>query len=172
MRFRWSYIALPLAIFFIAAVSAVVFYGKLPPQVGYRFSGGAAISETGRGVFLGWSLGLQLLLSLAAVIIVLLVVYVGRRMQLADNQLNRTLTGIMGNIVAMPQLIICYAVLDIFLYNIYHKSLPPLWIFGIAILFIGGIVIFSVFIIAFLKSRAEKIQEISGSKSNGREQTR
>ena len=155
--------ALPLAILVIAGVTSAVFYGRLPQSTGWQFSGGVPVSQVSRGAFLGWALGLQIMLCVVAFIIVFVIVSAGRRMQLTASPLNRTLIGIMGNIVAMPQLIIYYAVLDIFLNNIYGKSLPPLWVFGIAVLFIGALVIFSVFITAFLKSRAEKIQEKTGS---------
>jgi len=35
----------------------------------------------------------------------------------------------MGNLVALPQLIIGFAMLDIFSYNSYQRHIMPMWIF-------------------------------------------
>ena len=172
IRFRWSYIALPPAILVMAIVIAASFYGRLPQETAYRFSHGAAISAIGRGALLAWSLGLQLVFVLAAAVIVFLVVNVSRRLGLLESELNKTLVGIMGNMVALPQVILFYAMLDIFLYNIYAIALPALWAFGLLVLFAGAIIIVVVFIRAFARSHNIKTENTSGSKTNGREQTR
>ncbi len=110
--------------------------------------------------------------SLIAAVIVFLVVSVSRRLGLAESELNKTLVVIMGNMVALPQVIIFYAMLDIFLYNIYAKALPALWAFGLLVLFAGAIIIMVVFFRAFAQSRNIKTENTSGSETNGREQTR
>ena len=109
--------------------------------------------------------------SLIAVVIVFLVVSVSRRLGLAESELNKTLVVIMGNMVALPQVIIFYAMLDIFLYNIYAKALPALWAFGLLVLFAGAIIIAVVFFRAFARSRNIKTENTSGSETNGREET-
>jgi hypothetical protein len=172
IRFRWSFIMLPPAILVVAIVSAAIFYGRLPQETGYHFSNGVAISAISRGALLAWTLGLQLVFVLAAAVIVFLVISVSRRLGLAESELNKTLVVIMGNMLALPQIIIFYAMLDIFLYNIYAKALPALWAFGLLMLFAGAIIIAVVFFRAFARSRYIKTKNTSGSETNGREQTR
>ena len=41
IAFRWTYIALPAAVFLIAIVLAASFYGSLPPDVAYHFEDGS-----------------------------------------------------------------------------------------------------------------------------------
>ena len=56
----------------------------------------------------------------------------------------------MGNLVALPQLIVCFAMLDIFSYNSYQTHIMPMWIFLLAIAGLATIAlgIFVVFIFA------------------------
>ena len=166
--FRRAYIILPAAVLFIAVIIAAVFYGKLPTQTAYRFSGGVPVNWLDRGGVLAWALGLQLVFVLLSLAITAFVTMASRRMQLAETPLNRTLFTIIGNVVALPQIIIAYAMLDIFLYNISGKALPPLWIFALAVMFIGGVVLAVVFARAFVQSRKLKTENISGSESDVR----
>jgi hypothetical protein len=55
----------------------------------------------------------------------------------------------MGNLVALPQLIVCFAMLDIFVYNAYQTHIMPIWIFLLAIMVLVtiGLVVFAVFIL-------------------------
>jgi uncharacterized membrane protein len=156
IRFRWLYLALPLSILIIAVVSAAVFYSKLPQETGYRFSSGAAVSEASRGAILGWSLGLQILFALIATILVFIIIGAGQKMNLVQSPVFNTVLSIMGNMVAIPQIIIYYAMLDIFLYNIYDAALPALWIFGAAVLVISGIIIAGILFKAYVQNRTAK----------------
>ena len=47
----------------------------------------------------------------------------------------------MGNMVALPQIILIFAMLDIFLYNAYDIRLIPLWIIVIVVLLLGTIIL-------------------------------
>lgn len=169
IAFRWAYVLLPAAVLLIALIISAVFYGKLPRETAYRFSGGLPVSRVSRGGFLAWTLGLQLIFVLLALTVTLLITGTARRMCLAESHLNRTLFGIMGNMVALPQIIIVYAMMDIFLYNIYGKALPALWAFALAVLFAGGVIMAVLFIRAFMQSRKLKTENISGSESDVRE---
>ena len=40
----------------------------------------------------------------------------------------------MGNLIALPQLIVCFAMVDIFSYNLYQRHIMPIWIFPLVIL--------------------------------------
>ncbi len=168
ITFRWTYIVLPAAVLLIAFVLAAIFYGKLPPNTAYRFSSGVPVSWLGRGGVLAWALGLQLVFVLISLAITFLVTSAARRMQLTETPLNRVLFAIIGNVVALPQIIIAYATLDIFLYNIYEKALPPLWAFAILVMFAGGVVLAVLFARAFAQSRKSKAKNISGSDADVR----
>ena len=45
-----------------------------------------------------------------------------------------------GNMVALPQIILCFIVLDIFSYNAYQIHLMPLWVFAVIVMVLGGII--------------------------------
>jgi uncharacterized membrane protein len=169
--FRWSYVALPLAALVITLILAVVFYGRLPPDTTYRFSGGVPTNRISRGVFMAWTLGLQLVFVLISLAMTLLITGAARRMQMAANVLNRTVFSIMGNMVAIPQFIIIYAMADILIYNVYGRTLPALWIFALAVLCAGGTVMGILFARAYVQSRKTMIKNTSGSESDAREQT-
>ena len=47
----------------------------------------------------------------------------------------------MGNMVALPQIILCFAMLDIFSYNSYQMHIMPLWVFALIIMGLGGIIL-------------------------------
>ena len=53
---------------------------------------------------------------------------------------------LMGNMLAIPQVILCFATLDIFSYNAYQVHIMPLWLFALIVLVVGTIIlgIFSV----------------------------
>jgi uncharacterized membrane protein len=166
--FRWTYIILPAAVLFIAVVLAAVFYGKLPAETAYRFSGSVPVSWMNPGSVLAWTLGLQLVFVLLALAVTFMVTGAARRMQLPETPLNRRLFAIIGNVVVLPQIIIAYAMLDIFLYNIYDKTLPPLWAFALVVMFAGGVVLAVLFTRALVQSRKLKAENISGSETDAR----
>jgi uncharacterized membrane protein len=166
--FRWAYIAAPAAVLLIAVVIAASLYGKLPQETAYRFSGGVPVSRLDRAVFLAWALGLQLVFVLLALALTFSITSAARRIQLAETPLNRMLFAIIGNIVALPQIIIAYAMLDIFLYNIYEKAFPPLWVFAVVVMFAGGVILAVFFARAVAQSRKLKTEKISGSKTDVR----
>ncbi|MGD0794329.1 MAG: hypothetical protein ABR958_01875 [Dehalococcoidales bacterium] len=166
--FRWAYVALPVIVLLIAIAIDAVSYGRLPQDTAYRFSGGLPVSRVSRGGFLVWTLGLQLVFVLISLAIALFITGAARRMQLAESQLNRTIFGIMGNMVALPQIIVAYAMADIFLYNVYGRALPALWAFALAVLFMGGIIMAVLFTRAFVQSRGLKTENTSGSETDVR----
>jgi hypothetical protein len=54
-----------------------------------------------------------------------------------ENTLLRRLLPVMGNMLALPQIILALAMLDIFLYNAYQIRLIPLWISAIIVMVLG-----------------------------------
>jgi hypothetical protein len=47
----------------------------------------------------------------------------------------------MGNVVALPQVILFFTMLDIFSYNSYEKHLMPLWLVAVIVLVVGGFIL-------------------------------
>ncbi len=59
----------------------------------------------------------------------------------------------MGNILALPQLILLFAMINIFLYNIYQTKLASVWLVSLGILVLGAIVLVIFFIITIRNFR-------------------
>ena len=62
----------------------------------------------------------------------------------------------MGNIIALPQIILTFAMLDIFLYNAYQIRLIPLWIFTLIIMVLGMVVLGTFFFQTARQSRRQR----------------
>jgi hypothetical protein len=142
--FRWRYIILPLTILLLSIVLVIYFYRLLPADIAYHFaSDGSPDSWISREMAVLWALLPQFFLALLAVavtwgttkinIIVKQTVAVGINLQ--------TLLALMGNMVTLPQIIICFAMLDIFSYNAYQIRLMPLWAFTLIVMGLGAIVL-------------------------------
>jgi len=58
----------------------------------------------------------------------------------------------MGNILALPQIIVGFAMLDIFSYNSYQFHIMPLWLFALAIMGLGLLLLGIFFIPDFRKA--------------------
>lgn len=92
------------------------------------------------GPFTAWMIIPQVLfvlLSLALTRIILL----GARYVSATETPLASLLPVMGNMMALPQMILFFAMIQIFLYNTYHTGIIPLWIVAVIILILGGIVL-------------------------------
>jgi glucose uptake protein GlcU len=63
----------------------------------------------------------------------------------------------------LPQIIIAYAMMDIFIYNIYDKTLPSLLGFTILVMLAGGIILAVYFTRAVRQSKKLKKEKSSGS---------
>jgi len=166
--FRWVYVAAPVGVLLIAVVIALVFYWKLPQEVAYRFSRGVAVNQATRGAVLVWVLGLQLAFVLFSLAITAFITMGARRMMLTETPMLRMLLAIIGNILGLPQIIIAYAMTDIFIYNIYGKTLPSLLAFTILVMLAGGIVLAVYFTRALTQSKKLKKENSSGSESDVR----
>ena len=64
----------------------------------------------------------------------------------------------MGNMVALPQLILLFAMLHIFLYNAYEIRLIPLWIIIVIIMLISSIVLGIFFLQTLRQSRGSEVK--------------
>ena len=75
------------------------------------------------------------------------------RYQLDESTPIKKVLPIMGNMVALPQVILTFAMLDIFLYNAYEIHLIPLWVFAVVVIVLSGIILGIFFIQALRHSR-------------------
>ncbi len=161
MTFRWAYIVLPVAIFLLSIVMSAYFYRLLPPlETAYHFQDGAPDK---------WMLGIgvvalavipQFVLVLFALVIILAATRLGTRLRLAENPVTGYLLVIMGNMVALIQIVLAFAMLDIFLYNAYQIHLMPLWLFALIVMILGGVVLGIFFVQAIRQSRRPPSQSL------------
>ncbi|MDD5126565.1 MAG: hypothetical protein PHR43_00460 [Dehalococcoidales bacterium] len=140
LRFRWKYIVLPLAVLLVSLAIAVIFYGRLPAELAYNFKPGAADKTVNCGIFLIWTLTPQLVMVLMGVAVVAVVARIANRLSQETNlYMTERALMLMGNIFILPQLILSFAMLDVFLYNLYQIHLMPLWTFTLVVMVLGAI---------------------------------
>jgi uncharacterized membrane protein len=144
LTFRWNYIILPLVFLLLAIILTAVFYAQLPVEIAYRFQAdGSAYSSTGRGMVILWTLLPQLLLVLLAGGTTWGITrLIGQYIEPGSTGLRpEIILRLIGNMIALPQAILCFAMLDIFLYNAYQIHLLPVWVIALIFLGLGGIVL-------------------------------
>jgi uncharacterized membrane protein len=142
--FRFVDILLPVVIFILAVVSAIYLFRLLPSQVAYHFdANGSGDRWLGRGLLMIEMLLPQLLLTALSALIAIVMIKVSGgfvREGKTPASVVRGVIGLMSNIIALPQIILLFAMLDIFLYNAYQIRLFPLYIFIILVMCVGGLV--------------------------------
>jgi nitrogen fixation-related uncharacterized protein len=145
--FRWNHILLPLSILVLSIIIAFVFYGKLPDQVVTRNT------LVNRGVIMIWAILPQILLTLMSVTIAWGTSKI--HLLIPENEPGairiETVMAVMSNMVAIPQLILFFVMLDIFTFNAFEKHISFLWAFTLSIILIG-IVILGVFFIRTIRT--------------------
>ncbi|MEE8414505.1 MAG: DUF1648 domain-containing protein [Dehalococcoidales bacterium] len=142
--FHWSYIGLPVAILLLTLILTAFFYPRLPAEVAYRFQpDGSPDNWLGRDTIVLWTLLPQFLLTLVAGGTAGgITILTARFIQPESTWTNPgRITSLMGNMVALPQSILLFAMLDIFSYNSYRIHLLPLWVFALIVLVVGGIIL-------------------------------
>ncbi len=154
MPFPWKAVVLPLIIALSIVVMVLWFYGKLPQEVASRFaSDGTPSVWTTRGTLIMWALLPQFLLTLLAVMVAWGVTRIGalaRSMEEAGIKLDNLLL-VMGNMIALPQLILGFAMLNTFGYNAYQIRIVPLWAVVLIIAIAGAVILGAFFITAIRK---------------------
>ena len=141
ISFRWKYILLPVAILSLSIILTAYFYHLLPPEVAYHFEDGSPDKWMGRGATIAWMLIPQFFFALLAAVIVWGTTKLSARFRQAENVAVKRVLSLMGNMVALPQVILGFAMLDIFSYNAYQTHIMPLWIFALIVMVLGGIVL-------------------------------
>ena len=146
---RWNYIILPLVILLLSIIMTAYFYRLLPAEVAYHFApDGSPDRWLSREAIAIWFLVPQFILTLAAAAITWGIIRLSTKFQQPEGT-GKNPKGIlllMGNMIALPQIILGFAMLDIFSYNSYQIRLLPLWVFTLIIMVIGGIILAIFFI--------------------------
>ena len=157
LPFRWYYIILPLVFLFLSIILSAYFYHLLPTEVVYHFKlDGTPDKWLSREMIIVWVLIPQLLFTLMAGAIIWGITKLGNLSgQTAGTwiKLERVLS-FMGNLLALPQLIVFFAMLDIFIYNKYQIHLMPMWLFLLIVLGLATIAL--VVFLAFIVLRARQ----------------
>jgi uncharacterized membrane protein len=141
--FRWGYIVLPVVILFLSVILTAFFYPRLPVEVAYHFRGGSPDKWLSRSAIILWALLPQLFLTLLAGAVTWGIA------KLSGQYIKPESSGIrperiilfIGNMIALPQIILGFAMLDIFSYNSYQIHLLPLWVFALIVMVAGGIIL-------------------------------
>ena len=141
ITFRWIYVILPIALLLLSIILAACFYRLLPPEVAYHFTNDSPDRWMSRSAIIAWLLIPQFLLVFIGIIISGGTTILSRRSWQAENAQIRKVLSITGNMVALPQIILTFTMLDIFLYNAYRIHLIPVWVFALMVLVLGGIIL-------------------------------
>ena len=148
--FRWKYVSLPLIMLLLAVVLTAIFYGRLPFPVAYHFQpDGAPDKWAIPGLFILWMLVPQFLLTLGAMALTFIISRVAMRFLDPKSIVidPRRIMLLTGNMVALAQIILVYALLDIFLYNTSQTHLGlSLLIFALIVMVVGGIILGAFFV--------------------------
>ena len=141
MSFHWKYVILPVAILLLSIILTAFFYHLLPGDVAYHFKDGLPDKWMSRGAIIAWMLIPQFLFAMLAVLIVWGTTKLSTRFHQVDNAAVERVLPLMGNMVALPQIILSFAMLDIFSYNAYQIHIMPLWLFALIVMVVGGIIL-------------------------------
>ncbi len=144
LAFHWSYTILPVVIFLLSIILTAYFYHLLPAEVAYHFkSDGSPDRWLNRVMIILWMLLPQLFLILLAGAITWGITRLNALFKQPESTWIKpeSILLLMGNMVALPQIILCFAMIDIFSYNSYQIHIMPLWVFALIIMGLGGIIL-------------------------------
>ena len=156
LPFHWTYIMLPVAILLLSIVLTAFFYPQVPAEVAYSFKlDGSPDNWFSREMIIVWMLVPQFFLTLLAATISWGITKLGIPFGQRENTRIRPgrIVSLMGNMVALPQIILCFALVDVFSYNLYGIHIMPLWLFALIVIVSGAIILSIFFISAFQRIR-------------------
>jgi uncharacterized membrane protein len=152
--FRWGYVLLPLLMLVFSIVLIVVFYGRLPFPLAFHFDdAGAPDAFAIPGLFVFWVLFLQVILTFGAILVTRAVSWLSRCFLTSGNIVinPRRILALTGNMVAIPQIIILYAILNIIIFNVYQVRIQPsILLFSLIVLMLGAVIL-TVFLVQDVK---------------------
>jgi uncharacterized membrane protein len=148
---RWSYFILPVVILLASVVITIYFYGKLPDAVVWRLNSNNSPTISRFQIVL-WSIVPQVLLTLLAVVIA----YATTKISDLFNQAAEagikldTVLMVMSNMVVIPQLILIFAMLNIFSYNSSQTHIGFVSWVSLAVIIVG-LVFLGIFFVRTLR---------------------
>ena len=156
LTFHWKYIVLPLAILLLMVILTAIFYPQLSDKVAYRFNlNGSPENWLSQQATLLLAILPQVVLFIIAVTITWATTKAGRSIgQIASALKPEGLLMLMGNLVALPQIIFGFVMLDVFIYNVANNHIMPIWLFALIIMIAGGIFLAIFFFKAFKRTRS------------------
>jgi len=146
----------PVIVFLLSIILFAFFYHLLPTEVAVHFDiDGNPDNWLGPEMTGVTLLAPQLLFLLMALGIAWGVVRLDQRFSWSENGGVGTgrMVSFMGNIMALPQLIILFAMLDILSYNSYQTHILPMWLFLIIVLGLMTAGLLVAGVVFFLKVR-------------------
>ncbi len=164
LAFRWRYVALPVAILLFSVLLSAYFYPRLPAEAATHFRlDGTPDRWLSREITMVWVLAPQLLLTLLAGAIAWGIAKMGSLFKSAADTWVKPeqILLFMGNAIALPQLILCFAMLDIFSYNSYQRHIMPTWIFLLIMVGLATIVLAVLLALITLKAKRQLISQPS-----------
>lgn len=158
--FRWGYIIFPLTVLLVSVIMVAVFSPHLPPEVAYHFSGNGSPDQwVSKGRLILVMLLPQIFFTALAAGVTwgmgILSVWLGATRQ-PRAKLERVIL-LMGSMFAMPQVVLAFAMLDIFAFNVFQVRLMPLWVFAVLVMGLGGIIL-SVFFVRTIREALRPTQ--------------
>jgi uncharacterized membrane protein len=159
LPFRWSYAVIPLVVLLLVAGLSAYFYHLLPTEVAVHFDNGLPDRWLSQPMTLVLALLPQLLLALIGLALAWVLARLVSRSWPERARTNpKTIVALMGNMVALAQIVLGFAIADIFVYNAYQIHLPSVWIFALVFMVVGGIIIGVVFARAIRRERGGRKQ--------------
>lgn len=156
VRFSVKYIIAPLIILVLSIVITVIYYPRLPSQVGYHFTAdGTPDRFFSRETALALMLLPQIFLTILSAAIIRGISKIGilTKHGTIAGMKSETLLMLMGNVATLPQLVLALAVLDIFSYNANKSHLLP----SSALMIILGLATLALIIVlVYLISKSRK----------------
>jgi len=148
LPFRKKYIALPVVVLVISVIVVAVFYRMLPAELAYRFEDGAPAGWLSRSALIFGGLLAQVVLTVLAVAVVGVTIRIGARFSAMLTPAVGKMLVIMGNMVALPMIVLVFAMLNIFSYNAYQVRLMSPLAFALLVAALGLIVLGVLFSVA------------------------
>jgi uncharacterized membrane protein len=155
LAFEWKYVTLPLIIFIISIIIAAMYFFQLPDEVAYRFtSDGTAESWMGKITITAIMLGVQFVIISMVILIVKAIVGFGKAIEQSSPNFNPDrFMLLIGNIAALPQLVLAVVMFDIFSFNLIDKHVLSIWLIILILAISSAVILTAFFIKAFIQTR-------------------
>ncbi len=133
---------LPVIILVLSIVLTAFFYGRLPDELAYNFKfGDAPDNSISRTAALLLMFVPQILIVVFSAVSTWGIIKLSSMFRKAEGAIVKPerMLMMMGNMLTLPQIILCFAIVDIFSYNSYQTHLMPLWLFALIVMVVASI---------------------------------